>query len=115
MASADTCSHVKGKTFNLNWDATAPDASASLHARPSSVDHPPHYRSGGMEAIDVIEAFGLGFNLGNVAKYVLRAGRKADALEDLMKARWYLDREVARLEDAARVAGWREWAVEGGS
>lgn len=63
-----------------------------------SVDHPPHYQSNGVEAIEVIEAFGLGFHLGNAVKYVLRAGRKGDALTDLRKARWYLDREIARRE-----------------
>jgi uncharacterized protein DUF3310 len=61
-----------------------------------SIDHPPHYKSGGLEAIDVIEAFGLGFCLGNAIKYVLRAGRKGDAGEDLKKARWYINREIAR-------------------
>lgn len=61
-----------------------------------SIDHPPHYSAGGVEAIDVIEAWGLGFHLGNVVKYVSRAGRKpsADAVEDLKKARWYLDRFI---------------------
>lgn len=63
-----------------------------------SVDHPPHYRANGVEAIDVIEAFELGFNLGNAAKYILRAGRKGDALEDIRKARWYLDREITKRE-----------------
>lgn len=64
----------------------------------SKVDHPPHYRGDtGIEAIDVIEAWELGFCLGNVVKYVARAGRKgADAVEDLEKARWYLDREIKR-------------------
>lgn len=63
------------------------------------VDHPGHYRADtGHEAIDVIEAWGLGFNLGNVVKYVSRAGRKGDALEDLRKARWYLDREIQTRE-----------------
>ena len=61
----------------------------------------PHYNSGGIEAIDVIEAFELGFNLGNVLKYVLRAGRKGDALEDLEKAAYYLDREIDKLEKQA--------------
>lgn len=61
-----------------------------------SVNHPAHYKAGGLEAIDVIEAFGLGFCLGNAVKYILRAGRKGDAVEDLQKARWYLDREIAR-------------------
>lgn len=66
-----------------------------------SIDHPAHYCSDGIEAIDVIEAFGLGFCLGNVVKYVLRAGRKsADALEDLRKAQWYLEREIERRREA---------------
>ena len=56
----------------------------------------PHYNSGGVEAIEVIEAFQLGFHLGNVVKYVLRAGRKGDALKDLHKAKYFLDREIAR-------------------
>lgn len=64
--------------------------------------HPAHYRSSsGLEAIDAIEAFGLGFCLGNVVKYVLRAARKGRYLEDLKKARWYLDREIATYEKAA--------------
>jgi Protein of unknwon function (DUF3310) len=61
------------------------------------VNHPPHYQSNGMEAIEVIEAFGLGFNLGNAVKYVLRSGRKGDTKEDLAKAAWYLQREIERL------------------
>lgn len=63
------------------------------------VNHPPHYKSvNGLEAIDVIEGFGLGFHLGNVVKYILRAGRKDGVLQDLRKARWYLDREVTQRE-----------------
>lgn len=65
------------------------------------VHNPPHYKSGGIEVIDVIEAFELGYRLGNVIKYVLRAGRKGDALEDLQKAAWYLDREIDKLETQA--------------
>jgi hypothetical protein len=62
-----------------------------------SVNHPQHY--GGdttYEAIKVIEAWELGFCLGNTVKYISRAGKKGDAVEDLKKARWYLDREIAR-------------------
>lgn len=63
------------------------------------INHPAHYKAdNGMESIDVIEAFGLGFRLGNVVKYVLRAGKKGNRLEDLKKARWYLDREITRME-----------------
>lgn len=67
-----------------------------------SVNHPAHY--GGAEnpyeAIKVIEAWGLGFCLGNTVKYIARAGKKdkAKLLEDLRKSRWYLDREIAALE-----------------
>lgn len=63
-----------------------------------NVDHPEHYTANGIEAIDVIDAFGLGFNLGNVVKYVLRADRKGERLEDLRKAVWYLAREIERRE-----------------
>lgn len=62
-----------------------------------TIDHPDYYRKdSGHEAIDVIEAWGLGFNLGNALKYISRAGLKGDAVEDLEKARWYLDREIQR-------------------
>lgn len=62
------------------------------------VNHPSHYQGKGLEAIDVIESFGLGFNLGNAIKYILRAGKKGsepeDRLNDLKKADWYLSREI---------------------
>jgi len=64
------------------------------------VYHPAHY--GGAdnpyEAIKVIEAWNLGFSLGNCVKYIARAGKKGGMIEDLKKARWYLDREIERLE-----------------
>jgi hypothetical protein len=65
-----------------------------------TVDHPPHYGGGDnpYEAIKVIEAWSLGFCLGNAVKYIARAGRKGDRLEDLRKARWYVDREIQRME-----------------
>lgn len=62
------------------------------------INHPAHYKRGGLETIDVIEAWGLGFHLGNCVKYISRAGLKGSRLEDLQKARWYLDREIARSE-----------------
>jgi len=65
----------------------------------NAVDHPSHYAEGRKyEPIDVIEDWELGFCLGNAVKYISRAGRKNDALEDLKKARWYLDREIERME-----------------
>lgn len=67
-----------------------------------SVAHPAHYNVGGIEVIDAIEAwgFGEGFNRGNAIKYIARAGRKDPLreVEDLKKARQYLDFEIARLE-----------------
>lgn len=58
------------------------------------VNHPSHYQGNGIEVIDVIEAFDLGFCLGNVVKYVLRAGKKDARLQELRKAMWYLEREI---------------------
>lgn len=71
-----------------------------------SVNHPTHYMSErGIEVIDVIEAFNLNFNIGNVLKYVIRAGRKASAKEDLEKAMWYLSREISKRESLAYKGG----------
>ena len=66
------------------------------------INHPQHYTRGRIEVIDFIEDKELNFNLGNVVKYVVRSGHKkssgksmeAKALEDLKKARWYIDREI---------------------
>lgn len=70
------------------------------------INHPQHYTLGKIEVIDFIEDKGLNFNLGNVVKYVARAGHKkssgksmdAKALEDLKKAQWYLNREISSRE-----------------
>jgi hypothetical protein len=63
-----------------------------------AVNHPQHYNTGKYEVIDVIEDWKLGFHLGNVVKYVARAEYKNDALEDLKKARWYLDKYIKFIE-----------------
>lgn len=66
-----------------------------------SVNHPSHYggESDPYEAIKVIEAWGLGFCLGNTLKYIKRAGVKdKDIVGDLKKAAWYLNHEIERLE-----------------
>lgn len=67
------------------------------------VNHPTHYTAGGIEAIDVIEAWQLDFCLGNTVKYISRAGRKdpTKLVEDLQKARWYLDRAIANAKKAS--------------
>ena len=61
------------------------------------VNHPPHYTVGGIETIDFIEAKQLPYNLGNVVKYITRAGHKGNQKQDLEKAQWYLNREIERV------------------
>jgi hypothetical protein len=64
------------------------------------VDHPQHYggKDNPYEAIKVIEAWNLGFCLGNTLKYISRAGKKDATIQELEKARWYLDREIEKLK-----------------
>lgn len=64
-----------------------------------TVNHPDHYQGNKYEAIDIIEDYNLNFHLGNVIKYVLRADKKNDRVEDLKKAAWYLSRELEREEE----------------
>lgn len=68
----------------------------------SFVEHPAHYggEDNPYEAIKVIDAWSLGFCLGNTVKYIARAGKKNPkaTVEDLEKARWYLDREIQNLK-----------------
>lgn len=65
-----------------------------------SINHPKHYggKDNPYEVIKIIEAHNLNFGLGNVFKYVLRSGKKGDALQDLEKAKWYLEREINNLK-----------------
>ncbi len=59
-----------------------------------NINHPAHYKGNNLECIQVIEAFDLGFCLGNAIKYILRAGKKGCRKEDLQKAIWYLTHEL---------------------
>jgi len=68
---------------------------AELNAS-DAVNHPPHYKIGGIETIDFIEAKNLNYHLGNVVKYITRADHKGDRLENLKKAQWYLNREIEK-------------------
>lgn len=80
------------------------DIRPALENESDNVNHPSHYNSGKFEVIDIIDEFGKeyegadGFCFGNVVKYVLRAKHK-NGVEDLKKARWYLDRLIAKWED----------------
>lgn len=80
-----------------SWDDTLSAPSAPM-SEPDMVNEPPHYRwlPMGIEAIDITELFN--FNLGNALKYVLRSKHKGQEIEDLKKARWYIDREIKRME-----------------
>jgi len=62
--------------------------------QPEMVNHPQHYNKGKYEVIDVIEDWQLSFNLGNTVKYIARHEHKANPVEDLVKAWWYLTREI---------------------
>lgn len=78
-----------------------PSGSVAMAKRdnvPDVVNHPPHYTShpSGIECIQITEH--MGFNLGNAVKYVWRADLKNDAIEDLKKAVWYIQREIAKRE-----------------
>jgi hypothetical protein len=65
-----------------------------------AVNHPQHYggENNQYEAIKVIEAWELDFCLGNTVKYISRAGKKDNIVQDLKKAQWYLERKIAQLE-----------------
>ena len=64
-----------------------------------AVNKPAHYTDGKIEVIDFIEDKNLGFHLGNAVKYISRAGKKDPnkTVEDLQKAKWYLEREIRKL------------------
>ncbi len=91
------------KKFGAKPKAAKPEAKSKQmtieewagEAKPDPVNHPPHYRSGGIETIDFIESKDLNYRLGNVVKYISRAGKKdSDPVQDLEKAAWYLKREI---------------------
>ena len=82
-----TCRWHKG------WRETS---AVPVRPEPNTVDHPRHYNAGKIEAITVIEDWVLNFNMGNCVKYIARADHKGKPVEDLEKALWYLQRELAR-------------------
>lgn len=93
--------HAIQRTFKILKGNNMPDfdileINKKNNANEDVVNHPSHYTYGGIEVIDVIEAFNLDFHRGNVVKYVLRAGKKdpLKEIEDLEKAKWYLERYI---------------------
>lgn len=84
----------RGRPFKLKTKA---GTYTKKNQTTDNVNHPPHYKAGGIETIDFIEAKSLNYNLGNVVKYITRADHKGNKLEDLQKAQWYLNREIENL------------------
>lgn len=72
----------------------------SMERNIEMVDHPDHYggKDNPYEAIKVIEAWHLDFHLGNAVKYISRVGKKDSAIQDLEKAKWYLERKIQILK-----------------
>lgn len=93
---------IRIKGSDINWLATRfvsnsiPVSTKEFDA----VNHPDHYKFGGIETIDFIEAKKLGYNLGNAVKYLSRAGKKDPNkhVEDLKKAVFYIQREINNLQ-----------------
>lgn len=70
-----------------------------MDQKEDQINHPKHYTFSKLEPIDVIEEWELDYHLGNVFKYIARSPYKGNELEDLKKARWYLDRKIDKLVD----------------
>ena len=110
MASKTYEIPLEALSENINWrehpsTILRSGVNTALHDQifgNDSVNHPSHYTDGDIEVIDYIEDKKLNYHLGNVVKYVSRAGKKdaSKTIEDLKKARWYLDRYIERLESA---------------
>jgi hypothetical protein len=73
-----------------------PEAVTMTEPVSDPVNHPAHYKVGGIETIDFIEAKSLTYHLGNAVKYISRADHKGNRLQDLEKAKWYLERAIAQ-------------------
>lgn len=94
--------HTYPEASIASWPLVVGDHFVDAMPVVEKVDHPSHYGGADdpFEPIKVIEAWALGFCLGNAVKYIARAGRKPgeSELDDLRKARWYLDRQIQRIE-----------------
>lgn len=103
MSDSATIKTNIGNTLNVTIkknDDNVPKQGNPSNTKSDAVNHPSYYQ-GKIEVIDFIEDKQLGFNLGNCIKYIARAGKKNPdkRIEDLKKARWYLDREIYKEEE----------------
>ena len=88
---------------NMHIGAETPESLNKVPMPPikpprDNINHPSHYNMGCIEVIDAIESWQLNFSRGNAVKYIARAGHKDDEIEDLRKAKWYIEREIERLK-----------------
>lgn len=101
--TADSCNHAnrcmaqRPRDLVFASSVVSVNRGEGIEAVVEAVNHPAHYGGDTVyETIKVIAAWDLGFCLGNCVKYIARAGKKGDRLEDLLKARFYLDEEIKR-------------------
>lgn len=110
MLVCTRCNRKAQSTFGLGHNCPRNDCGYALYdgagpplapIKHDAVEHPKHYTShpSGVECIQITEH--MNFCLGNALKYLWRAGQKSDELKDLKKARWYIDREIARVSTAS--------------
>lgn len=90
----NTDTEIHYSDFIMNIEAAKGSDQISRPEQPDMVNHPSHYNVKGFEVIDIIDAFGLNFNMGNALKYLLRADKKGNKKQDIQKALWYLQREI---------------------
>jgi hypothetical protein len=97
------CNNTYGKCrWHKGWRAST--TAVPARPEPNTVHHPAHYNAGSIEVIEAIEDWqrgwpsDLAFHLGNAIKYIARAGKKDDIVQDLKKARWYVDRALSVVE-----------------
>ena len=97
LGSQEPCKRCKGsysyysEEYNINPDLYTPIGKDMVH-------HPAHYCYSEYEPKDVIRAWGLNFNLGSAVKYIARAGRKDDILQELNKAKQFIEFEIEAIE-----------------
>lgn len=87
--------------YNNDEKPTDCEVGDKMPEKTDAVNHPSHYTDGKIEVIEFIEDKKLGFCLGNAVKYIARAGKKdpTKEVEDLKKARWYIERRIKQLEE----------------
>ena len=95
------CNSIEGDFFK--HESKCDEALKIINEPNDPVNRPAHYTDGKIEVIDFIEDKKLGFCLGNAVKYISRAGKKdpAKEVEDLKKARWYIERRIKELQEVA--------------